>query len=360
MSRVIKNKSSVVKPNIYILEKVLLQFKAYCASTDKEIGWLAFVEKKDNDYIIYDTILPKQEITSVTTELTEQGLQDISEEILMTRPDEFNNIRCWCHSHVNMAVFASGTDEETFEQFYSNCDYFIRIICNKKNDIKVDFVDLEQEVRFDNIEWSFYTLPETEAKYLAIDSYEEIVKKSQEEIKKLKDEISKLQNAIYDTIKKEIDLDVKKKLVEEQLSYSCKHSNVKKEDKYYSDWYNTNVNEFDEEFYRGLYESTVDWSKLSQKEKEDFCVLSNITLKDSNAPSNKYDAYIDPDEVLSKKEYVRMLEVSTVAELKSLLKDKKFASKYTDDDWSELYVDIEYYGILAIEEELERSGVYDY
>ena len=98
MSRVFKNKNEVTKPEIYIMEKTLLQFKAYCDSCAKEIGWLAFVRKDGNKYIIYDTILPKQEVTSVTTELTEQGLQDISEEILMTRPDEFNNIRCWCHS----------------------------------------------------------------------------------------------------------------------------------------------------------------------------------------------------------------------------------------------------------------------
>ena len=93
ISRILKNKKKIEPPKICITEETLLKFKAYVDSCEKEIGWLAFVRKEeDGTYLIYDTILPKQEVTSVTTELTESGLQEVGEEVLQNRFDEFENI----------------------------------------------------------------------------------------------------------------------------------------------------------------------------------------------------------------------------------------------------------------------------
>lgn len=360
MSRVFRNKNAIRKPEIFILEKTLLQFKAYVDSCAKEIGWLAFVEKRGDKYIIYDTILPKQEVTAVTTELTEQGLQDISEEILMTRPDEFNNIRCWCHSHVNMAVVPSGTDDATFEQFYQNCEYFIRIICNKNNDIRIDFVDLEQEVRFDNIEWNYYTMDETDKKYEEINNYKAAIKQCEENISRLNKEIGEIQQKVYNELKADIELDVKKKLIEERPAYykvydgyygSGKKKEEKKEEPKVENIYSIDYDDY------GYH--SVRWEDFSHKEKEEYCVLSGVTFLDSSVTGNVLD-YKDPLDVLTASEFIKVLEVLSVNELKSLLKDKPFAVKYTDNDWNTLYEDIEYFGTLYIEDEIERNLAYGY
>ena len=92
---------------------------------------------------------------------------------------------------------------------------------------------------------------------------------------------------------------------------------------------------------------------LSQKEKEEYCLLSSITLLDSSV-EGPYLEYKDPEELLTTAEYVKLLEVSTIGELKSLLRHKDFASNYTEDDWTSLYEEVEYFGIIAIEEEMER------
>lgn len=361
VSRVFKNKNEIKKPEILIMEETLLEFKAYVDSCEKEIGWLAFVRKeKDNKYVIYDTILPKQEVSAVTTELTEEGLQDISEEILMTRPDEFNNIRCWCHSHVNMAVFPSGTDEETFEQFYENCEYFIRVICNKKKDIRIDFVDLVQEVRFDNIEWNFYTMPETEAKYIEIEQYEAAIKEAQEYIAKLRKDITEEQNKVYNRIKSRIEFDVKKKLEEEKSKYQNTYGNYYKTNGKKDYGYNYNTYDYDYDYAYG-YDSfledvkvSVNWNKLSKEDKEKYCELSGILLLDSTQ-NGREPEYLEPLSVMTREEVVKMLEASTLSELKALLKKHSFATNYTDDDWHTLYEELDYFGITEIEEMLEKE-----
>lgn len=359
MSRIFRNKSEIKKPNIFFTEEVLLKFKAYVDSCAKEIGWLAFVKKTDdNTYVVYDTILPKQEVTSVTTELTEQGLQDVSEEILMTRPDEFNNIRCWCHSHVNMQVFPSGTDEETFEQFYQNCEYFIRVICNKKNDMRVDFVDLEQEVRFDNTEWNYYTMPSTDAKYIAINNYKNAIKQAEKAIAKLNKEIGEEQQKVYGELKKDIEVDVKKKLIEERSKYKSLYggyyddSKKSKSKKDYNAVYNY------DDYYLGGHEQ-VRWENFSYTEKEEYCEIAGVTFLDSSVEGTTL-VYLNPLDVLTKAEYIKVLEAGTVNELKSLLKTKPFTCHYTEDDWNAMYEELEYFGTLYIEEEIERSLDYGY
>ena len=151
-SRIMKFKERK-KPEILFTNEVLLKYRMIVNEVDTEIGWLSLVREIEpkEKYIVYDVIIPKQEVTGVTTELDEDDLTKIGYSM---PPDKFEDVRCWCHSHVNMAVNPSGTDEQTFEQFYQHCPYFIRVICNKKDEMRVDFVDTEEEYRYDEIEWS--------------------------------------------------------------------------------------------------------------------------------------------------------------------------------------------------------------
>lgn len=160
--RIIREVKDVYPPTVYITTDALLKMKSYIESCDKEIAWLCVVEKEDSEvYTITDTILFKQDITASTADICEVALNDFATELASTgRMDLFNKIKGWGHSHVNMAVFASGTDESTFKDFYSTCDYFIRIIGNKPGLLKLDFVDCEKELRFDNIVWKELMSPE--------------------------------------------------------------------------------------------------------------------------------------------------------------------------------------------------------
>ena len=367
--RIFKRKEDEKPPMVCFTEQVLAKFKGYVDNCSLEIGWLALVRiDAQGRYIVYDTLLPHQNVSAVTTDLMESGLQEVGEEILTTRPDEFNNVRCWCHSHVNMQVCPSGTDDSTFEQFYENCEYFIRVIWNKKGDMRVDFVDLEKEIRFDNINWYILLSKETEVLNNSIEKYQkeidEIVEKNKKIIEELSKKIDEYRNNLFKELETNIKEEVKEKVKEEKPTYkkygttqygNCYAYNM---DDYYSDYY-TNYpsyyNKKEEEKKKEIEEEEfeIEWKRMSQEEKESVCELAMVQLLD------KEDGlYCDAIDVVSKKKFVKMLDAYTLNELKDILRDEPITKGYTEDDWMDLYDELEQFGIEMIESTLRGEMEY--
>ena len=369
IKKIFKRKEDEKPPMVCFTEQVLAKFKGYVDNCSLEIGWLALVRiDAQGRYIVYDTILPHQNVSAVTTDLMESGLQEVGEEILKTRPDEFNNVRCWCHSHVNMQVCPSGTDDNTFEQFYENCEYFIRVICNKKGDMRVDFVDLEKEIRYDNINWYILLSKETEALNNSVAKYQkeidEIVAKNKKAIEELNKKIDEYRNSLFKEFEVNIKEEVKEKVKEEKYTYkkyeTAQYGNcyAYDMDDYYSDYY-TNYpsyyNKKEEEKKKEIEEEDfeIEWKKMSQEEKESVCDLAMVQLID------KEDGlYCDALDVVSKKKFVKMLDAYTMNELKDILRDEPIAKGYTEDDWMDLYDELEQFGIEVIESTLRGEMEY--
>ena len=369
IKKIFKRKEDEKPPMVCFTEQVLAKFKGYVDNCSLEIGWLALVKiDAQGRYIVYDTLLPHQNVSAVTTDLMESGLQEVGEEMLATRPDEFNNVRCWCHSHVNMQVCPSGTDDSTFEQFYENCEYFIRVICNKKGDMRVDFVDLEKEIRFDNINWYILLSKETEVLNNSIAKYQKEIDEITEKNKKIIEELNKKIDEYRDNLFKELEVnikeEVKEKVKEEKYTYkkyetaqygNCYAYNM---DDYYNDYY-TNYpsyyNKKEEEKKKEIEEEEfeLEWKKMSQEEKESVCDLAMVQLLD------KEDGlYCDALDVVSKKKFVKMLDACTMNELKDILRDEPITKGYTEDDWMDLYDELEQFGIEVIESTLRGEMEY--
>lgn len=140
-------------PHIYMTAETYRRMKALVSECPEEIGWLALVNKQENNYLIYDVQICQQEVSGAHTDMHESGLQEIAENLIAeNRTEELNNVRCWCHSHVNMDVTPSGTDESTFKEYYKSCnDYFIRLIMNKKDKYRMDLADYEKGLVYENI-----------------------------------------------------------------------------------------------------------------------------------------------------------------------------------------------------------------
>ena len=66
--------------------------------------------------------------------------------------------------------------------------------------------------------------------------------------------------------------------------------------------------------------------------------------------------YVEPLSVISRKEFVKVLEANSVNELKDILGDKKFTKAYDQNDWISLYEELDYFGITEIEENLTKEG----
>ena len=267
-----------------------------------------------------------------------------------------------------MQVCPSGTDDSTFEQFYENCEYFIRVICNKKGDMRVDFVDLEKEIRYDNINWYILLSKETEALNNSIAKYQkeidEIVEKNKKTIEELNKKIDEYRDNLFKELEVNIKEEVKEKVKEEKYTYkkyeTAQYGNcyAYDMDDYYSDYY-TNYpsyyNKKEEEKKKEIEEEEfeLEWKKMSQEEKESVCDLAMVQLLD-----REDGLYCDALDVVSKKKFVKMLDACTMNELKDILRDEPITKGYTEDDWMDLYDELEQFGVEVIESTLRGEMEY--
>lgn len=146
-------KEAPIAPTVTIDEDVYNTMMALVDECDEEVGWLMCVENNGNNYHIYNIYIVEQEVNGTTTELSETALQDLCSKFLNSNNiKDYNNLRCWGHSHVNMSTSPSAQDNETFEEYMKQCgNYFIRIITNKKRQHNVELADYEAGFLFSNI-----------------------------------------------------------------------------------------------------------------------------------------------------------------------------------------------------------------
>lgn len=149
-------------PIVLISSTALTKMQTYVEQCSDEIGWLGTAtrtEGKNNDiYFVEDTYLFDQEVHATTTEITPEGLAEFAEEILQLDGDEglkiWNNLRMWGHSHVNMGVTPSGQDDTQMETFKEGGNpWFLRIIANKKGELKIDLYDYEKSIVYLDLPW---------------------------------------------------------------------------------------------------------------------------------------------------------------------------------------------------------------
>ena len=139
----------------------LRKMKTFINECDLEIGWLGIVERfeKDNMFLIEDVMLFNQEVSSVTTDIDDTDLtkfaNDTMKELGTKKGSELlNKVRMWGHSHVNMGVSASGTDDKQMDVFEdNNSDFFIRLIANKKDSMKIDIFDYANGITYLNVDY---------------------------------------------------------------------------------------------------------------------------------------------------------------------------------------------------------------
>jgi len=203
-----KNPTTTVKaiasltPKVGIRSDALIKMKIYVEECNDEIGWLGTVQELGNrQYIIDDVFLFEQDVHGATTEITPDGLSKFGEE-LMTKPDGmdiWNNLKMWGHSHVNMSITPSGQDDKQMEEFESiGQNWFLRLICNKRGDMKIDLFDYENGITYLDVIWVELASKE-----------EEIIKK---QIEELQTQLEAFQETKEDQYKSVIEAEIEEKV----------------------------------------------------------------------------------------------------------------------------------------------------
>lgn len=131
----------ITEPSIYITTNAYQKINTLVKEFSSEVAWHCLVEHQEgtNIYLIYDVLVFPQEVTGTTA----NGIDGEYEMWLATLPDEqFDNLRCHMHSHVNMGTTPSGIDENYYNNLMTQVrDYYITMIVNKKHEYYLRFYD---------------------------------------------------------------------------------------------------------------------------------------------------------------------------------------------------------------------------
>lgn len=146
------------KATIHFSEIAYLKMTRLVEKFSKEIAWHGVAFRGDDldkdDYYITDILVYPQEVTGATVTTDQTKYQDW----LYSHDDDiFNNIRFQGHSHVNMGVTPSGTDETLYDSIIGMMgadDFYIFGIWNKKNSRNISIYDMKKNLVFDNSEVS--------------------------------------------------------------------------------------------------------------------------------------------------------------------------------------------------------------
>lgn len=138
----------------------------------KEVGWHGVCRRDEEDpavFYVEDILVYPQKVTGTTIN---PDAVEYAAWMNQLDDDTFNNLRCHVHSHVNMGVTPSGTDQKFREDRLSQLsddDFYVFQIMNKKGDISSAVYDFRNNIfyetsdvktlvicDFDMKEWEIY------------------------------------------------------------------------------------------------------------------------------------------------------------------------------------------------------------
>lgn len=90
-----------------------------------EVSCLGTVDELSDGLLVTDFHLVKQTCTDMDTELNSEAVSQLMQEV-----EDPSKLRCWAHSHADMEVFWSATDDETIKGL-SNGEWLLSLVVNK-------------------------------------------------------------------------------------------------------------------------------------------------------------------------------------------------------------------------------------
>lgn len=322
-------------PVVYITTAASRKMNAYIQNCEEELAWLCVVERQnENTFCIEDVMLFEQEVTAVTANICEKALNDFGSMLIQTgRTDLFNKIRGWGHSHVNMAVSPSGTDEDTFKQFYSTCEYFIRLIGNKRGELRVDLVDCEKRLQYDNLDF--------------LEAMDEDTQQINTLLLRYQERENARMAAATALAKEEIAACVKKAVSLRQNWGNRTDTTAART--YWGGW---DVDD-DETYPR------TTWQEESKKEQEKEEKIDYGFLYKIQVWENGMTSYQSVDEVFDEVELLCLAEIATPWRFKDMYEEDPRFSGYSYADWREALDEIQaYVEDCILEEETTKGATY--
>lgn len=300
-------------PKVFISPEAIAKMQTYVQECDDEIGWLGTAHQDGLNYVISDVFLFDQEVHSTTTEISPEGLATFAEALLEREDgvDVWNQMKVWGHSHVNMGVSPSGQDNKQIETF-AGCgvDFFIRIIANKKGDLKVDLYLFDLGISYIDAPWQ-KSLSEEELRL-------------QVQINMLQEAIDKLNQAKVDNVKTLVSDEIKSKVKKKSLANIGYGNTWSSPKSYLNPKGETPQTSFSYDDYdNGVYGGY--WSNYYGRIEPD---LKTVGEKKKENEINEFGDLFSYFAI----EEVEMFAGLTLKEVKEYLEDGLFQGLFTDED----------------------------
>ena len=142
----------VPEPVIDFTEEAFYKMMSLVDGIDKEIAWHGVVEtinEEKREYLVTDILVYPQRVAATTVDAIEDKYGLWMNEI---DDETFNKVRLQGHSHVNMGVFASSTDEKYYDNLTDHLtDFYIVIIANKRREFFLRLYDGKNNLIFNEL-----------------------------------------------------------------------------------------------------------------------------------------------------------------------------------------------------------------
>ena len=141
------------KPTIKIPADIWFKMQSLVALSDTEISWHGMIDRdiRTQTFTIYKILIFPQINTAAST-TTEQDEYSKWMTTLLSDPDfKIEDLRMHGHSHVNMAVYSSGVDDQYQKDLLAQIedgDYYLFLILNKKHEMCVLLYDYRTHILY--------------------------------------------------------------------------------------------------------------------------------------------------------------------------------------------------------------------
>lgn len=130
-------------PQVFITPEAKMRLDLYIEAANGEISGLGTVTRLGNDFIVTAVHLFEQVCTGASTDLSGEDVSRFLLDSIRAGLDP-SELKLWWHSHVNMGVFWSGTDESTAGKFGNG--WMVSLVGNKRGEHLVR-LDLYEPIR---------------------------------------------------------------------------------------------------------------------------------------------------------------------------------------------------------------------
>ena len=129
------------KPKLIVSQVALMKMRSLVQNCGKEIGWNGTAVRIDGGYKIEDIYVYPQRVTAATVVCDEietaNWLTNLPEGV-------WEKLKFQGHSHVNMGITPSGTDETMYSNYLNQLgddDFMIFMIMNKSDNMYLQIID---------------------------------------------------------------------------------------------------------------------------------------------------------------------------------------------------------------------------